>query len=147
MTVSQVPYTCLEVLMIGQAAKREFVLSGRLEMIMLSSLRLGETTVGVVPSSLIMIVRLPPLSTNILARNPIVVSQQGSHLVKRAVYCACHISDLFVIQLCGLDVLTVIPTCLLEIQVIVCGRNLQLSIMKPTDRRRNWRGCNTSQIS
>lgn len=54
-------------------------------MSMLSGLRVGETKVRVVPSGLIMIVKMAPLSTNILAGNPIVVAQQGSHLAKHVV--------------------------------------------------------------
>lgn len=63
--------------------------SGRLQTSMLSSLRVGETNIGVVPSGLIMIVRMAPLSTDIFAGNPIVVPQQGSHLVKRPVILHC----------------------------------------------------------
>lgn len=59
--------------------------SGRPQMSMLSGLRVGETKVRVVPSGLIMIVKMAPLSTNILAGNPIVVAQQGSHLAKHVV--------------------------------------------------------------
>lgn len=59
--------------------------SGRLQMSMLSGLRMSETKAGVMPSGLIMIVSTAPLSTSILVRNPIVVSQQGSCLAKRPV--------------------------------------------------------------
>lgn len=40
--------------------------SGRLQMSMLSGLRMSETKAGVMPSGLIMIVSTAPLSTNIL---------------------------------------------------------------------------------
>lgn len=75
LTVSYVSCACLEGIMTGWTAKREFVSSGRLQMSTLSSLRLSETKAGVVPSGLIMIVSMAQLSTSILAGKPIVVSQ------------------------------------------------------------------------
>lgn len=97
------------------------MLSGRLQMSMLLSLRVGETKVRVVPSGLIMIVRMAPLSTNISAPLLCPIARQPS----------CETSCDFALWfLC----LTVIPTCLLEVKGIVCGKDLELSIMKLTDK-------------
>ncbi len=63
---------------------------------------------------------MAPLSTNILTGN------QSSHPVKRPV-----------IKHCGL---AVIPTCLQEVKVIVCGGSLKPLIMKVSDRKHQWWG-------
>lgn len=99
--------------------------SGRLQMSMLSSLRVGETGVGVVPSGLIMTVRVAPLSTDISAHCCVSVRQPS-----------CETSaDLAMRLVC----LTVISTCLLEVQTIVCGKILEPSVTK-LYRQETFRG-------
>lgn len=86
-------------------------------MSMLSGLRVGETEAGAMPNGLIMIVSAAPLSTNILAGHPIVVSQQKQ--LSREASC-----DLALWLAC----LTEMSTCLQEIRVIVCSWNPEMSV-------------------
>lgn len=103
--------------------------SGRLQMSMLSGLRMSETKAGVMPTGLIMIVSTAPLSTNIFSMKP--------HCCVSARQLSCETScDLASWLVC----LTVISTCLLEVQVIVCGWNPERSMMKLTVRKQHSSG-------